>query len=91
MGKTYRDTQLKELVHSVAVEQLPEYELTCGSKPAWERGEGEAVAEQHPPRASNVENQGPTSWRVKCQSGFATLSPEPLRSNQVWFFCGEGV
>jgi hypothetical protein len=38
-----------ELIHSIAVEQLPDYELTCGSEPAWERGEGEAVAEQQPP------------------------------------------
>jgi hypothetical protein len=37
------------------VEQLPEHELICGSKPAWERGEGEAVAEDQPPRASGCE------------------------------------
>jgi hypothetical protein len=49
--KTYRDAQLGELVHSVVVEQLPEHELTYGSEPAWERGEGEVVAEQQPPRA----------------------------------------
>jgi hypothetical protein len=54
-GKTYRDAQLRELVHSVAVEQLSEHELACGSKPAWERGEGETVAEQQPPRASGCE------------------------------------
>jgi hypothetical protein len=48
-GKTYRDAQLGELIHSVAVEQLLEHEL------AWERGEGEAVAEQQPPRASACE------------------------------------
>jgi hypothetical protein len=33
-GKTYRDAQLGELVYSVAVEQLPEHELACGSEPA---------------------------------------------------------
>jgi hypothetical protein len=33
-GKTYRDAQLGELVHSAVVEQLPEHELACGSKPA---------------------------------------------------------
>jgi hypothetical protein len=54
-GKTYRDAQLGEFVHSVAVEQLSKHELVCGSKPAWERGEGEAVAEQQPPRASSCE------------------------------------
>jgi hypothetical protein len=54
-GKTYRDAQLGELVHSIAVEQLPEHELACGSEPAWERGEGEVVAEQQPPQASGCE------------------------------------
>jgi hypothetical protein len=54
-GKTYRDAQLGELVHSVAVEQLPEHELACGSEPVWERGEGEAVAEQQPPPTSGCE------------------------------------
>jgi hypothetical protein len=28
------------------IDQLPEHELICGSEPTWERGEGEAVAEQ---------------------------------------------
>jgi hypothetical protein len=46
---------LGELVHSVAVEQLPEHELSYGSEPAWEHGEGEAVTEQQPPRASGCE------------------------------------
>jgi hypothetical protein len=55
MGKTYRDAQLGELVHSVAVKQLPEHALACGSEPAWERGEGEVVAKQQPPRASGCE------------------------------------
>jgi hypothetical protein len=50
-GKTYRDAQLGELVHSVAVEQLSEHELACGSEPVWERGEDEIVAEQQPHRA----------------------------------------
>jgi hypothetical protein len=44
-GKTYRDAQLGELVHSVAVEQLSKHELACGSEPAWERVEGEVVVE----------------------------------------------
>jgi hypothetical protein len=44
-----------DLVHSVVVEQLPEHDLACGSEPAWECGEGEAVAEQQPPRASGCE------------------------------------
>jgi hypothetical protein len=37
------------------VEQLPEHELACGSELAWEQGEGEAIAEQQPPRASGCE------------------------------------
>jgi hypothetical protein len=60
-GKTYRDTQLGELVHFITVEQLPEHKHACGSEPAWERGEGEAVAEQQPPRASGCE-AAMSSW-----------------------------
>jgi hypothetical protein len=37
-GKTYRDAQLGELVHSVAVEHALEHEVVCGSKPAGEKG-----------------------------------------------------
>jgi hypothetical protein len=37
------------------VEQLPEHELACESEHAWEHGEGEAGAEQQPPRASGCE------------------------------------
>jgi hypothetical protein len=54
-GKTYRDAQLGEFVHSVVAEQLPEHELVCRGEPAWDRGEGEAVAEQQPHRASGCE------------------------------------
>jgi hypothetical protein len=54
-GKTYRDAQLGEFVHSITVEQLPEHEFACGSEPAWERREGEAVTKQQPPRASGCE------------------------------------
>jgi hypothetical protein len=54
-GKTYKDAQLRELVHSVAVQQLPKHELICRSEPAWEHEEGEAVAEQQPPQASGCE------------------------------------
>jgi hypothetical protein len=60
-GKTYRDAQLGELVHSITVKQLSEHELSCGSEHVWERGEGEAVAEQQPPRASDCEAIT-TSW-----------------------------
>jgi hypothetical protein len=35
-GKTYRDTQLGELIHSVAVEHAPEHEVACGSELAGE-------------------------------------------------------
>jgi hypothetical protein len=37
------------------VEQLPEHELVCGSEPACEHGEGEAVVERQTPRASGCE------------------------------------
>jgi hypothetical protein len=37
------------------IEQPPEHKLAYGSEPAWERGEGEAVAEQQPLRASGCE------------------------------------
>jgi hypothetical protein len=73
-GKTYRDAQLGELVHSVVVEQLPEYELACESEPAWERGEGEAVAEQQPPRASGCE--AATSSRGRRLGVVEALLPE---------------
>jgi hypothetical protein len=46
-GKTYRDTQLGELIHSVAVEHASEHEVVCGSEFAGEkREEGETVVEQ---------------------------------------------
>jgi hypothetical protein len=45
-GKTYKNAQLEELVHSVTVEHTPEHKVVCGSEPAWEkRGEGETAAE----------------------------------------------
>jgi hypothetical protein len=46
-GKTYRDAQLRELVHSVMVEHAPEHEVVCGSKPTGEkRDEDDTAAEQ---------------------------------------------
>jgi hypothetical protein len=77
-GKTYRDAQLEELVHSIAVEQLPEHELACGSEPAWEREEGEAVAEQQPPRASGCE--AATSSLGRRLGVVETLLPEKHQS-----------
>jgi hypothetical protein len=65
------------------VEQLPEHELTCGSEPGWERGEGEAVAEQQPPRAP--------SRRAKCRSGFVTLPPVQLQELTTMILLLEGV
>jgi hypothetical protein len=38
-GKTDRDAQLEELVHSVTVEHVPEYEVICGSEPIGEKCE----------------------------------------------------
>jgi hypothetical protein len=44
-GKTYRDTQLGELVHSVMVEHTSEHKVFCGSEPTGEkRGEDETAA-----------------------------------------------
>jgi hypothetical protein len=65
---------LGELVHSVVVEQLSEHELICGSEPAWELGEGEAVAEQQPPRASSCE--AVTSLRGRRLRVVKALLPE---------------
>jgi hypothetical protein len=46
-GKTYRYTQLGELVHSDAVEHAPEHEVSYGSEPVGEkRGESEITAER---------------------------------------------
>jgi hypothetical protein len=46
LGNIYGNVQLEELIHSVMIEQLPEHELICGSEPAWEHEEGEAVAKR---------------------------------------------
>jgi hypothetical protein len=55
-GKTYRDAQLGELVYSIVIEHVPEYEVICGSEPTWKkRGEGETAVERWPPRASGCE------------------------------------
>jgi hypothetical protein len=44
--KTYRDAQLRELVHSIMVEYAPEHEVVCESKLTGEKhGEGETAAE----------------------------------------------
>jgi hypothetical protein len=43
--KTYIYAQLKELIHSITVEHMPEYDIIYGSKPAREKcGEGETIA-----------------------------------------------
>jgi hypothetical protein len=69
---------LGELVHSVVVEQLPEHELICESEPAWKRREGEAVAEQQPPRVSGCEARhvitGMTTWSSRNLASRETLS-----------------
>jgi hypothetical protein len=50
MGKTYRDTQLDELVHSITVEHAPEHEVVCESELTQEKhGEDETAAERQPP------------------------------------------
>jgi hypothetical protein len=45
-GKTYRDAQLRELVHSITVKHGPEHEVIYGSKPTEEkRGKVETATE----------------------------------------------
>jgi hypothetical protein len=62
-GKTYRDAQLRELVHFIAVEHASEHEVICGSKPTWEKsGEGETTAEWQPPQDTDCE-AATSSWR----------------------------
>jgi hypothetical protein len=56
------------------VEQLPEHELAYASEPTWERREGEAVAEQQPPRASGCE--AATSSRGRRLRVVGALLPE---------------
>jgi hypothetical protein len=52
-GKTYKDTQLGELVHSVVVEHTPEHGVAYRGEPIGEkREEGETSAELQPPCAS---------------------------------------
>jgi hypothetical protein len=55
MVKLTETLNWESFFYSVAVEQLLEHELACGSEPTWERGEGEAFAEQQPPQASGCE------------------------------------
>jgi hypothetical protein len=46
-GKTYRDAQLDELVHSIVVKHAPEQGIVCGREPAGEKcREGETATEQ---------------------------------------------
>jgi hypothetical protein len=52
-GKTYRDTQLGELVHSIAVERVSEHGVAYKGEPVGEkRGEGETSGERQPSCAS---------------------------------------
>jgi hypothetical protein len=52
-GKTYRDAQLGELVHSVTVKRVPEHGVAYRGEPVGEkRGEGETSAERQSPCAS---------------------------------------
>jgi hypothetical protein len=72
------------------VEQLPEHELAYESEPTWERGEGEAVTEQQPSRASGCE--AATSSRGRRLGVVEALLPEkhqpPFLARQMskWFY-----
>jgi hypothetical protein len=72
------------------VEQLPEHELTYESEPAWERGEGEAIVEQQPPRASGCE-AATSSWGRRFGVVGALLpekyqAPYLARQMSKWFY-----
>jgi hypothetical protein len=55
-GKTYRDAQLGELVHSDTVEHTLEHEVICGNEPVGEKcGEGETAGAQQLCQASGCE------------------------------------
>jgi hypothetical protein len=72
------------------IEQLPEHELTCGSEPVWEHGEGEAVAEQQPPRASGCEaitsSQGRRLGVVEASLPEKHQAPYLARQMSKWFY-----
>jgi hypothetical protein len=52
-GKTYKDAQLRELVHFVAVERAPEHGVAYrGELVGEKRGEDKTSAERQPPCAS---------------------------------------
>jgi hypothetical protein len=60
--KTYRDVQLGDLVHSIAVEHTLEHKVIYRSKSTGEKhGEGETATERQPLRASGCEATTP-SW-----------------------------
>jgi hypothetical protein len=87
--KTYWYAQLRELVHSIAVEHTLEHEVICGSKPAWENyGEGETVPKWQPPRTSDCEAATSSQrWRL----GVAETrirrakAPYPVCQMSKWF------
>jgi hypothetical protein len=55
-GKSYRDTRLGELVHSIEIEHAPEHKVIYKSEPAGEKHEeGKTTDEQLPSRASSCE------------------------------------
>jgi hypothetical protein len=61
-GYRNRYAQLGELVHSAVIEQTPEHEVICRSKPTGEKHrEGEIATAWQPPRASGCE-AATSSW-----------------------------
>jgi hypothetical protein len=72
------------------IEQLPEHELICGSEPAWEHGEGGAVAEWQPPRASGCEaatsSQGRQHRVVEASLSEKHQPPFLARQMSKWFY-----
>jgi hypothetical protein len=81
-GKTYRDAQLREIDHSVAVDHMSEHEVACWSEPAGEKcGEGETAGGRQSPRALGYET-ATSSWRRRLR-----VAEAPLQENTKppWF------
>jgi hypothetical protein len=83
-GKTYRDAQIGELVHSVMIEHALEYGVAYRGEPVGEkRGEGEISTERQPPcpqgESRNV-IMGMTAWRSRNTAPRETPSPPTRRT-----------
>jgi hypothetical protein len=91
MSKTYRDTQLGELVHSITVEHASEHEVICERNPIGEKHrEGETATGWQPPRASGCE-AATSSWGddLEWQKYRSKRNTKPsflVRQISKWFY-----